>query len=430
MTTPPDFGTQSEPVRLSAADVEDAAQRLAGLIRHTPLTRSERLSQATGAKVLLKREDLQPVRSYKNRGAINVISQLDPDVRERGVTCASAGNHAQGVAWACAMLEVPARIFLPRTTPRQKRQRVADIGGSHVDVVLIGGTYDEAAAACEADAQQYGRTKIPAFDHPGTVTGQGTVAREIAAVLGRAPDVLLVPVGGGGLLAGSLTYLRETAPQTRIIGVEPAGAASMAAAIDAGEPVTLADLDPFVDGAAVRRVGDVTYPIVAAGAPELISIDEGQICQEMLALHQTEGIVAEPAGALATAALTDPSLDLGIEPDQTVVAVVSGGNNDVLRYPEIVERALIHEGRKHYFLIDFPQQPGALRHFLDGVLGPDDDIAHFEYTKRNNRDTGPALVGIELGAPDDLGPLLDRMRESSIQVERIDPQSPLFRFIL
>ncbi|USQ76226.1 threonine ammonia-lyase IlvA [Ornithinimicrobium cryptoxanthini] len=412
--------------RVTAADVDAAAARVQGLVSITPLTRSRRLSEATGAKVLLKREDQQPVRSYKNRGAINLISQLDPADHHKGVVAASAGNHAQGVAFACASLEVPARIFLPRTTPRQKRDRVAAIGGELVEIVVTGSTYDAAAAAAAEDAERTGATLVPAFDHPMTIAGQGTVTREIVGVLGHAPDVLVMPVGGGGLLAGGLAWLREHDQDARVVGVEPAGAAGMARALSAGGPVTLEQIDPFVDGAAVRRVGDHTFPIVRDGRAELVSVAEGAVCVEMLALYQTEGIITEPAGALAAAALPD----LGIQPGQTVVVVVSGGNNDVLRYAEVAERALVHEGRKHYFLVDFPQEPGALRGFLHDVLGPDDDIALFEYTKRNNRETGPALVGIELGSREDLQPLLDRMEASPIEVEPIPPDSPLFRFIL
>ena len=419
-------GSRVTAAEVTAADVDDAAERLKGLVSITALTRSRRLSDVTGAKVLLKREDLQPVRSYKNRGAINLISQLDEETRARGVVCASAGNHAQGVAFACATLEVPARIFLPRTTPRQKRDRVTAIGGEFVEIVVSGSTYDAAAAAAAEDAERTGATLVPAFDHPMTIAGQGTVTREIVGVLGHAPDVLVVPVGGGGLLAGGLVWLREHFPGSRVVGVEPAGAASMAAALSAGGPVTLEEIDPFVDGAAVRRAGDTTYAIIRASGAELVSVSEGAVCVEMLAMYQTEGIIAEPAGALAAAALPT----LGIEPGQTVVVVVSGGNNDVLRYAEIAERALVHEGRKHYFLVDFPQEPGALREFLHNVLGPDDDIALFEYTKRNNRETGPALVGIELGSREDLEPLLERMEASPIEVEAIPPDSPLFRFIL
>jgi threonine dehydratase len=411
---------------VSAADVDAAADRLAGHIARSPLTYSERLSAQTGARVWLKREDLQQVRSYKGRGATNFIAQLSPEQQHAGVVCASAGNHAQGVAFACAQLGVPARIYLPRTTPRQKRDRVSTLGGLEVEVIVGGDTYDAAAASASADAQASGRTLVPPFDHPMTIAGQGTMIREVLEDMTEPPDVVVVPVGGGGLLAGAATYARERAPRVRVVGAEPSGAASMTAALAADGPVMLPEIDPFVDGAAVRRVGEVTFPLVRAAGASMVSVPEGRICVEMLALYQTEGIVAEPAGALAAAALEQ----IEIAPGERVVAVLSGGNNDVLRYAEVMERALVHEGRKHYFLVNFPQEPGALRRFLDEVLGPDDDIALFEYVKRSNREIGPALVGIELGSPADLGPLLARMRQSSITVEQIPPDSPMFRFIL
>lgn len=410
---------------ITAADVDRAATLLDGVTRRTPLRASARLSEATGATVLLKREDVQPVRSYKLRGAYTLIASLADEERAKGVVCASAGNHAQGVAFACAALGVHARIYLPRTTPRQKRDRVAAIGGPCVEVVVGGDVYDDAAEAALRDAAETGATVVPAFDAADVMAGQGTIAAEIVEELGHAPDVVVVPVGGGGLLGGVATWFRDRHPQTRVVGVEPAGAPSMTAALEAGEPVTLEEMDGFVDGAAVRRVGDLTYAAVAAADVEMVTVPEGAICVEMLALYQTEGVIAEPAGALSATAL--PSL--GIEPGATVVAVVSGGNNDLSRYADIVERALIHEGRKHYFLVEFPQEPGALRHFLDTVLGPDDDIAYFEYVKRSNRETGPALVGIELGSPDDLLPLLARMETAPMTIERIDPSSPLFRFV-
>ncbi|RIK14698.1 MAG: threonine dehydratase [Acidobacteria bacterium] len=413
----------------TAADVDAAAERIRGRVARTALTHSARLSEETGASVWLKREDQQPVRSYKGRGAANLIAQLDSEQVWAGVVCASAGNHAQGVAHACASLGVSARIYLPANTPRQKRERVAAIGGDWVETVVGGRTYDEAAAAALADVERTGATLVPAFDHPHTIAGQGTIAREVVedvVDMGRRLDVLVVPVGGGGLLAGCLTWLRERHPGVRVVGVEPAGAASMIAATREGGPVTLPDIDRFVDGAAVARAGDRTYEVVARHTPGLVAVPEGRVCTEMIALYQTEGIIAEPAGALAAAALDV----VGIEPGQNVVAVVSGGNNDVLRYPEVMERSLVHEGLKHYFLVDFPQEPGMLRLFLDEVLGPDDDIALFEYTKRNNRETGPALVGIELGSREDLAPLLERMDASSMEVEPIPPDSPLFRFVL
>ncbi|SEC22439.1 L-threonine ammonia-lyase [Nocardioides exalbidus] len=420
---------QSAPV--TARDIDDAAARLAGVAGSTPLHRSPRLSALTGLDVWLKREDLQEVRSYKGRGAYNLIAQLSDDERAAGVTCASAGNHAQGVAYACSRTGVHARIHLPRTTPRQKRERIAALGGSFVDVVVDGDTYDDAAALSRVHAETTGAIPVPAFDDPRTVAGQGTIAAEVLAQLAAqdsaAPDAIVVPVGGGGLLAGVLTHVAEHAPTTRVIGVEPQGAASMTAAVEAGGPVDLADVDPFVDGAAVRKVGAIPFDVVRRHRPDLRVVPEGLVCVEMLALYQADGIIAEPAGALAPAALR--LADLGLAPGSTVVCVLSGGNNDVSRYAEVVERALVQEGLKHYFLVDFPQEPGALRRFLDEVLGPDDDITLFEYVKRSNRETGPALVGVELQRREDYEPLMKRMADSALRVELVEPSSPLFRFV-
>lgn len=412
---------------VDAAAVEAAARRLAGVVARSPLELNERLSARTEAQVWLKREDLQVVRSYKLRGAYNLMAQLDESQHAAGVVCASAGNHGQGVAFACNALGLSGRVYLPRTTPRQKRDRIAHLGGGNVEILVVGDTYDEAAEAAGQDAHRTGATLVPAFDHASTIAGQGTAIVEAFEQLGRVPDVVVVPVGGGGLLAGALAWLSERHPGVRVIGVEPAGAACMAAAVTAGAPLELADIDTFVDGAAVKRAGDVTYPIVRDGEPELVALDEGRVCIEMLELYQSDGVIAEPAGALASAALGNV---VEITPGTTVLAILSGGNNDVSRYAEIVERALVHEGRKHYFLVDFPQEPGALRRFLDEVLGPEDDITLFEYVKRNNRETGPALVGIELGSADDLEPLLQRMQHAPAQFELVPADSPLFRFLL
>jgi threonine dehydratase len=408
-----------------AALVEEAAARLAGVAARTPLERSARLSAASGAEVWLKREDLQPVRSYKLRGAYNLMAQLDDTTA--GVVCASAGNHAQGVAYACAALEIRGRVHLPRTTPRQKRERIAAIGGAWVDIVIEGDTYDDAVAVAQVAARESGARLVPAFDDLQTIAGQGTVAIEIVEQLGRAPDQLVGPVGGGGLLAGMAGWTGEKHPGVEIVGVEPVGAAGMRAALDAGGPVDLPELDSFVDGAAVRRVGEVTFPLVRDSGATLVSLEPGAICAEMLMLYQTDGIIAEPAGALASGAL---GRAVKPEPGALVVCVLSGGNNDVSRYSEILERALIFEGLKHYFLVEFPQEPGMLRRFLDEVLGPTDDITLFEYVKRSNRETGPALVGIEIADRSDLPALLDRMDRSPMGIEPIDPDSPAFRFLL
>ncbi|MGQ2912701.1 threonine ammonia-lyase IlvA [Aeromicrobium sp.] len=428
-----DAQAEADGLLVTADDVEAAAERLAGVVTATPVERSARLSDVTGADVWLKREDLQVVRSYKARGAYNLIAQLDDAARAAGVVTASAGNHAQGVAFACAALGVRGRVHLPRTTPHQKRDRIASIGGDAIEMILDGETYDDVSAAATREALD-GATLVPAFDDPRTIAGQGTVVQEAFDQLQRlgepVPDVLVVPVGGGGLLAGSMAWLRERHPEVRVAGVEPAGATSMAAALAAGEPVTLPEIDTFVDGAAVRRAGRHTLDTVRGDGSttvQMLGVPEGQVCSEMLALYQSDGIIAEPAGALATSVLG--SL-LTVAPGSRVLCILSGGNNDVSRYADVVERSLVHEGRKHYFLVEFAQEPGALRRFLDEVLGPDDDIALFEYVKHSNRETGPALVGIELARADDLPALLERMEAAPPRIERIESDSPLFRFIL
>ncbi len=411
----------------SPLDVEAAYVRLRGVVRETPLPRSARLSEATGANVWVKREDLQPVRSYKIRGAYNLISQLTPDERERGVVCASAGNHAQGVAYACAHLAMRCRIYVPRTTPRQKRDRIASLSGGCAEVIVGGDTYDDAFADALTDSESTGAVLVPAFNHLDTIAGQGTLAVEVVQQLGHDPDLIVIPVGGGGMLAGCATWLHARHPRVRIVGAEPTGAASMTAALAAGAPVALSEMETFVDGAAVRRVGDIPYGVVSEFDLPIVTVGEGRICTEMLDLYQTDGVIAEPAGALASAALL---ARVDVTPGSDVVVVLSGGNNDVSRYAEVVERSLVDEGRKHYFLVNFPQEPGALRAFLERVLGPDDDIVLFEYVKRSNRDTGPALVGLELGNPSELDSLLARMTESRMVVERIPADSSAYRFLI
>ena len=411
---------------VTAATIDEAAPRVAEVAIRTPLEFNARLSQATGAQVWLKREDLQPVRSYKIRGAFNLIAQLDGDSLARGVVCASAGNHAQGVALACQRLGVRGRIFVPGTTPRQKRERIVSLGGSGVEVIVTGDSYEDALRAAQEDAAASGAVIVPAFDDRRTISGQGTIAPEIVEQLGGAPDLVIAPVGGGGLIAGVATWLHERHPDTRVLGAEPAGAASMTAALAAGAPVSIAPVDPFVDGAAVGIVGQHTFPLVRDAGVEVGTVDEGHICTEMLRLYQTDGIIAEPAGALATAALDG----LDIAPGSTVVCIVSGGNNDISRYGEILERSLIHQGLKHYFLVSFPQEPGALRRFLDEILGPDDDITLFDYVKRNNRETGPALIGVELANAGDLAGLLKRLDDSPLGVEQVEPGSTLFHYLV
>lgn len=451
--------TSRLPLDVTAADVDEAATRIESVVERTPLQRSERLSAAFGVELYVKREDLQVVRSYKLRGAYNLMAQLSEAERAAGVVTASAGNHAQGVAYACRAMGIKGRIYVPKTTPRQKRDRIRAHGGAFIELVSTGDNYDAAAFAAHRDAEETGATLVPSFDDPRTAAGQGTIAKEILEQLAEKrssgpvePDVVIVPVGGGGCIAGMAAYLAERSPNTAVVAVEPSGAACLAAAIVAGAPVALPAIDTFADGAAVRRVGDVAYRVLtalgaktcsSANAPILVSgpgwqpaalasgsvlvtqVDEGALCTTILELYQNDGIIAEPAGALSVAVLGQLRLPEGA----TVVSLLSGGNNDVSRYGEILERSLVHKGLKHYFLVDFPQEPGALRRFLGQVLGPEDDITVFEYIKRDNRELGVALVGIELGNAADLGPLIERMDRSGLSCERLRPGTPAYQYL-
>lgn len=425
MTKAPEKTSWRDQVGL--ADVRAAAERLAPVGVVTPLQRSDRLSDRFGADVYLKREDLQAVRSYKIRGAYNFIASLGSEALAAGVVCASAGNHAQGVAWSCRHLGVRGAVFLPRRTPRQKVARIRALAGDLVDVRFAGDSFDDAyAAACE-HAETTGATVVPTFDHPLTIAGQGTMALEIVDQLGRPPDVVMVPVGGGGLVAGIAVALDGLGADSEVIGAQPAGAPAMLRSLQAGHPVVIDIADGFVDGAVVRKPGALTYAIVRDLLPDLQVVAEGRVCTEQLALYQEDGIVAEPAGALAIAALDDV---VGRIAGKVAVCILSGGNNDVARYDEIVERSLVHQGLKHYFVVAFPQQPGALRRFLDECLGPTDDIVLFEYIKKNDREFGPALVGIELAERGDLIPLLDRITKSGLDVQRLPPDSPVFHLLV
>ncbi|MDO5029603.1 MAG: threonine ammonia-lyase IlvA [Corynebacterium sp.] len=421
---------QPERRLVHAADIQIAQARISSVIEATPLQYSPRLSEATGAKVFLKREDLQDVRSYKIRGAYNAMVQLSDEERAAGVVAASAGNHAQGVAYACRTLGIQGRIYVPNPTPKQKRDRIAYHGRDAVEIVVTGDSFDEAAAAARADAQRTGATMVEPFDSFNTIVGQGTVAAEIIAQLsgrGLTLDTVCVPVGGGGLLSGVTSYLADMSPNTQVMAVEPAGAACMRAALENNGPITLGHTDPFVDGAAVARFGDLPWHIVEANRSRVhpMVAPEGAVCEALLDLYQNEGIIAEPAGALSVAALEQ----MDFEPGEVVVCIISGGNNDVLRYAEIMERSLVYRGLKHYFLVNFPQKPGQLRMFLSDVLGPDDDISQFEYLKRNNRETGAALVGIELRRASDLDSLLTRMDESPLKCRRLVPGTPEYDFL-
>jgi threonine dehydratase len=423
--------TSRRPAPLGASDIDEAAQRISKVVTVSPLQYSDRLSAETGLQVYLKREDLQAVRSYKLRGAYNLLMQLTPDEIAAGVVCSSAGNHAQGFALACRSMGIHGRVYVPAKTPKQKRDRIRYHGGESIELIVGGATYDIAAAAALDDVARTGATLVPPYDDLRTMAGQGTIAVEILAQLEAEPDLVIVPVGGGGCISGITTYLAERTTRTSVLGVEPAGAAAMVAALATGEPVTLEHVDQFVDGAAVARAGALPYAVLAAAGDmvSITAIDEGAVCTAMLDLYQNEGIIAEPAGALSVAALTEASSEGTVQPGSTVVCLISGGNNDVSRYNEVLERSLVHLGLKHYFLVDFPQEPGALRRFLDEVLGPNDDVTLFEYVKRNNRETGEALVGVELGSAADFDGLMARMRASEMHVEALEPGSPAYRYL-
>ncbi|MGC6770149.1 threonine ammonia-lyase IlvA [Enterococcus sp. LJL51] len=397
--------------KLTKEKIEDAYGLLSKVVMKTPLQYDVYLSQKYQCSVYLKREDLQKVRSFKLRGAYYAISQIAPETLANGVVCASAGNHAQGVAYTCQEMKVSATIFMPTTTPQQKITQVQFFGGNEVTIQLVGDTFDASAAAAKAFALKNGQTFIDPFDDLDIMAGQGTVAVEIfnkAREEDIQVDYLIAAIGGGGLISGTGVYTKSVSPVTAVIGVEPKGAQSMKAAFDLGEPIELSQVEKFVDGAAVKKVGGKTYAHAVESVDELLAVDEGQVCSTILELYSKQAIVAEPAGALSVAALEQMKDTIK---GKNVVCIISGGNNDINRMAEIEERSLIFEGLKHYFVINFPQRPGALREFVNDVLGPADDITRFEYTKKVNRGTGPVILGILLKNPEDLAKLTEKLNE-------------------
>lgn len=408
-------------------DIVVANHALKDVVEKTPLQKNKVLSERYGCNVYLKREDLQVVRSFKLRGAYHFIRSLSAGERERGVVCASAGNHAQGVAYSCQQLQIQGTIFMPTTTPRQKVSQVKLFGGPYVEVVLVGDTFDDSFAEAMKYCLQQKRTFVHPFDDPLVVAGQGTVGLEILNDMEEPADFVFAGIGGGGLVAGIGTYVKGVSPATKIIGVEPSGAPSMKAALEQGDVVTLEEIDKFVDGAAVKQVGQLTMRICRDVLDDIVLVPEGKVCTTILELYNSSAIVAEPAGALSIAAL---DLYRDQIAGKRVVCVVSGGNNDIDRMQEIKERSLLHEGLKHYFVINFPQRAGALREFMEKVLGPHDDITRFEYTKKTNKENGPALVGIELKCQDDYGPLVARMKQHGIRYVEITHDPYLFNLLI
>jgi threonine dehydratase len=414
-----------------ALDFRLAAKRLASVVHRTPLTYNIHLSKKYDCKVFLKREDLQVVRSYKLRGAYNMMVSLPADKLQKGVVCASAGNHAQGFAYSCRRLGVHGVVFMPIITPKQKVDQTRMFGEDFIDIILTGDTFDDCAVTARDYTQSNGMTFIPPFEDLRIIEGQGTVAVEILEDMPPGDtqpiDYLFVPVGGGGLASGVGTYFKTFSPATKIIGLEPEGAPSMLAAFKAGHPVTLENIEPFVDGAAVRRVGELTYSICREVLDEMRLIPEGRVCSTILQLYNKDAMVVEPAGALSIAALEDYADAIK---GKTVVCIVSGSNNDIDRMQEIKERALQYEGLKHYFLVRFAQRPGALREFVNHVLGPNDDITRFEYIQKHNKETGPALVGIELSSREDYQALLRNMARSNVTYTELNKDDTLFGYLV
>jgi len=404
----------------------DAAQRLQKIVNHTPLMFNANLSKKYQCNIFLKREDLQVVRSYKIRGAYNMMSSLPAEQLNKGVVCASAGNHAQGFAYSCKKLNVKGVVFMPIITPKQKVNQTKMFGEHYVEIKLVGDTFDDCAVAAKIFTEANGMIFIPPFDDHRIIEGQGTVGVEILEDQSDV-DYLFIPVGGGGLSAGVGSYFKNCSPKTKIIGVEPEGAPSMFEALKAGHPVELKSIERFVDGAAVKRVGDVTFAICIDVLDDMHLVNEGKVCSTILKLYNEDAIVVEPAGAMSIAALDDYAVQIK---GKNVVCIISGSNNDIDRMQEIKERSLQYEGLKHYFLINFAQRPGALKEFVNNVLGPTDDITRFEYMQKTNKENGPALVGVELHSRKDYDLLLKKMQASNIGFSEINKDDQLFGYLI
>ncbi|SIS68519.1 L-threonine ammonia-lyase [Zobellia uliginosa] len=411
----------------SIPDIKKAAATIAQVASETPLMQSIRLSKAYGANVLLKREDLHRVRSYKIRGAFNKISSLSEEERVKGIVCASAGNHAQGVAFACNHLKIQGTVYMPSVTPKQKIEQTKMFGGEWVTVVLEGDTFDDSSKSARAFCESSDKTYIHPFDDPKVIEGQATVGLELLEQFKEPIDYIFVAVGGGGLASGLIGVFKELSPSTKIIGVEPEGAPSMKTSMENNVNTELLKIDKFIDGAAVQKVGDLTFSICKEGLYDMVTVPEGKVCQTILDLYNRDAIVVEPAGALTIAALDGFASEIR---DKSVVCILSGSNNDITRTAEIKERALLYGRLKHYFIVRFPQRPGALKEFVAEILGPDDDITHFEYSKKSSRENAPAIVGIELKSPEDLEPLVQRMKANNFYGDYLNDKPDLFQYLV
>ena len=411
----------------SVDSVVTAAKILDEIIEPTPMTLNANLSEKYDAEVYLKREDLQIVRSYKIRGAYNKIRTIPPDALKYGIVCASAGNHAQGVAFSCNKLHIMGSIYMPTTTPRQKIEQVKMFGKEYIDIVLTGDTFDAANKEAIEYARKSGKTFIPPFDDKKIIEGQATIGLEIEKQMKKPLDYLFIPIGGGGLASGVGAYMKFASPQTKIIGVEPAGAPCMKKAIEKGEIVELEQIDKFVDGAAVKKAGALTYEICKQVLDDIVIVPEGAVCTTIIDMYNKSAIVVEPAGALSVAAMRFYADKIK---GKRVGCIISGSNNDITRTEEIREKSLLYEGLKHYFIVSFPQRSGAFLSFIRDNLGPSDDLVMFQYTKKTNKEDGPALIGIEVESRDEFEALVHRMNANGVNYEYINENNKLFEILI
>ena len=407
--------------------IDHAATVLSEILEPTPFMMNNNLSDIYDAEVYLKREDLQIVRSYKIRGAYNMIRSLSADSLKNGIVCASAGNHAQGVAFSCSKLKIMGSIFMPVTTPKQKIEQVRMFGKEFIEIILTGDTFDAANSAAIEYSKEKSKTFIPPFDDPKVMEGQGTIGKEILSQTPGKLDYIFVPIGGGGLASGLGSYIKAMSPETKIIGVEPAGAPCMKCAIENGGPIALEEIDKFVDGAAVQKAGEKTYEVCREVLDDIIVVPEGAVCTTIIQMYNKSAIVVEPAGALSSAALRFYANKIK---GKRVACVVSGSNNDITRMEEIREKSLLYEGLKHYFIVNFPQKSGAVVSFINNVIGPSDDLVHIQYIKKTNKNSGPALIGIELARKEDFEPLIKRMEDHGVQYEYINKNNQLFEILI
>lgn len=413
---------------ISVQRILEVNHEICSYVKTTPLQENDSLSNKFNCKVLLKREDLQLGRSYKIRGAFNKISSLSDEERAKGVVCASAGNHAQGVALSCEKLKISGTIFMPKTSPMQKVEKVKHFGKEFIETILIGDTFDDAYAEAKKHEEKTGKIFIQPFNDEKIIEGQGTVGKEIYEQESGHIDYLFVPIGGGGLISGVGSYFKQVSPKTKIIGVEPLGAASMNLSFQKGKVTRLKEMDKFVDGAAVAKVGDLNYAIGKEVIDELCTVPEGKTCTVILQMYNDDAIVLEPSGALSIAALDQYKDQIK---GKNVVCIISGGNNDITRMEEIKERSMLFEGLKHYFIINFPRRAGSFKDFVNNIIGPKDEISYIEYSsKKSSGDTVPAMIGLELQSKNDLNKIIERLDENGFTYELINNNKMLFDYLV